>query len=176
MEGEWKTKYKCLWKSTGSAPWCSCYGNSLEYSFFSALFLSSKEKETERTSDQGEMTQGQKMRKPEKQRDKGRIKKIRNEDTGHRLIWGHDSKEMSISLSSGEQRSGCPQQHIGTNGELKAEMRAAAAASPYHLAAYITSSNLSPSSVHSSLFGPCTNLVSMYNPWLNSQLVITLIY
>lgn len=39
MEGEWESKCACLWQSTGSAPWCSCHGNSTEYSFFFLSFL-----------------------------------------------------------------------------------------------------------------------------------------
>lgn len=27
-------EHACLWKSTGSAPQCSCHGNMVEYSFF----------------------------------------------------------------------------------------------------------------------------------------------
>lgn len=66
-------EHACLWKRTGSAPRCSCHGNSIEYLFFHtrpSLFRGVSEKQKDELKQRGEM-RGQNMRQPERQRDQG---------------------------------------------------------------------------------------------------------
>ena len=73
-----ESEHACLWKSTGSAPGCSCHGNSIEYSifffFFSSLIVPLHTGVTEKqrwTKQQGRKMRGPKMRRLERQNDQG---------------------------------------------------------------------------------------------------------